>query len=204
MLLKYWTKNKNHSFISLDGEVWGVLPTRTLHHLYPFVSEIQISETQADELIALLEKRAWWMLTDYLAKSEHSEHDCRNYLRKHSFQEGIVDKCIGLCIEKGYLDNRRFAEIYIRSLLERGKSKRAILMKMKEHRLDASVAESLLAELDDGKQSREMLKEQIIKLMRKHHQEEPRKAKEKIYASLYRKGFSLDEIADAWRDLKNP
>lgn len=203
MLLKYWTKNKNHSFISLDGEVWGVLPTRTLHHLYPFVSEIQISETQAEELIALLEKRAWWMLTDYLAKSEHSEHDCRNYLRKHSFQEGIVDKCIALCIEKGYLDNRRFAEIYIRSLLERGKSKHAILMKMKEHRLDTSVAESLLAELDDGKQSREMLKEQIIKLMRKHREEEPRKAKEKIYASLYRKGFSLDEIADAWRDLKN-
>ncbi len=124
-------------------------------------------------------------------------------MRKHSFQEGIADKCIALCIEKGYLDNRRFAEIYIRSLLERGKSKRAILMKMKEHRLDASVAESLLAELDDGKQSREMLKEQIIKLMRKHHEEEPRKAKEKIYASLYRKGFSLDEIADAWRDLKN-
>jgi hypothetical protein len=62
MLLKYWTKNKNHSFISLDGEVWGFLPTRTLHHLYPFVSEIQISETQRNELIALLEKRAWWML----------------------------------------------------------------------------------------------------------------------------------------------
>ncbi len=182
--------------------MWGVLPSRTLHYLYPFSPEQEISDAQAEELKAALEARAWWLITEYLAKSEHSEHQCRAYLKKHSFHPSIADKCIALCKAKGYLDDHRFAEIYIRSMLERGKSRRAIIQKLSEHRIPPEALSALFEEQEEPQQSLDLLKEQISRLLWKHRAQEPRKAKEKVYASLYRKGFTLEDIGEAWRELQ--
>lgn len=181
--------------------MWGVLPSRTLHHLFPFQTELEISPAQAEELISLLEKRAWWLITEYLADCEHSEFQCRAYLKRNSFHPEITEKCIAVCKEKAYLDDYRFAEIYIRSMLERGKSKLSILQKLAEHRIDKSVVNQILDEQADPDQHLIQLKEQIARLLWRYRTEDPRKAKEKVYASLYRKGFSLDDIGEAWRGV---
>lgn len=202
MILKYWTKTKRLSYISLDNVVWGVLPVRTLHHMYPFAMEQEISVSQAEELFRELEKRAWWILTDYLAKAEHSEKQCRMLLARHSFHADIADKCIALCKEKGYLDDSRFAELYIRSLQEKGKSPRMISQKLKEQGIAGEIAQELLSALDDPAGREELLQDQISRLLYKYRELQPFKAKEKIFASLYRKGFSPEDIYTAFREVQ--
>ncbi|MCB5265920.1 MAG: recombination regulator RecX [Candidatus Cloacimonetes bacterium] len=198
MKLKYWKKSERSAYLSLNDEIWGVLSLRTLHRLYPLSCEAEISEAEAQDLISELEKKAWWQITEYLARAEHSEHQCRLFLGRKDYHKSIIDKCITLCKEKTYLDDARFAEILIRSLFERGKSKRAIIEKLYAQRIPPSLYEPILQELEDPEQNRELLREQIQKLLYKHRAQEPWKAKEKVYASLFRKGFSLDEIAQAW------
>ncbi|MCB5254004.1 MAG: RecX family transcriptional regulator [Candidatus Cloacimonadaceae bacterium] len=201
MKLKYWKKSEASAYLSLNDEIWGVLSNRTLRRLYPLASELEVSETEAQELISRLEKKAWAQITEYLAKAEHSEHQCRQYLGRKNYHNSIIDKCIELCKTKGYLDDARFSEILIRSLLERGKSTRAISEKLYEQRIPASLYEPILQELQDPEQSLELLKQQIQKLLFRHREQEPWKAKEKVFASLFRKGFPLDDITRAWDDL---
>ncbi|MCK9558501.1 MAG: regulatory protein RecX [Candidatus Cloacimonetes bacterium] len=201
MILKYWTKNKRLSYLSLDNELWGVLPTGTLHYLFPFAAELQIDESRTEELKNELRKRAWAQITEYLAKSEHSEYQCRNYLYKQQYHVSIIEQCIGICKDKHYIDDRRFATLYISALLERGKSRRAILQKLSEHRIPREICDELIQELDEPEQNLGKLIEQISALLHKYRDEEPRKAKEKIFASLYRKGFDLDMINEAWREI---
>jgi len=181
--------------------VWGVLSLRTLHHLFPFAAETEISDEAAQELITKLENAAWHQLTDYLAKAEHSEYQCRSLLKRKAYHPQIVEKCVFLAKEKGYLDDKRFAEILIRSLYERGKSRRAILMKLREQHISPQISESLVESLHDPENSISLLSEQINKLRFRYRDEQPYKQKAKIFASLYRKGFSLDEIASAWETL---
>lgn len=198
MKLKYWKKSERSAYLSLNDEIWGVLSLRTLHRLYPLSCEAEISEAEAQDLISELEKKAWWQITEYLARAEHSEHQCRLFLGRKDYHKSIIDKCITLCKEKTYLDDARFAEILIRSLFERGKSKRSIIEKLYAQRIPPSLYEPILQELEDPEQNQTLLKEQIKKLLYKHRAQEPWKAKEKVYASLFRKGFSLDEISQAW------
>lgn len=201
MKLNYRKKNERSAYLSLNDEIWGVLSLRTLQRLSPLSDEAEISETESQKLISELEKKAWRQITEYLARAEHSTQQCRLFLARKDYHQSIIDKCIRLCLEKGYLDDARFAGILIRSLFERGKSKRAITEKLYEQRIPPSLYEPILQELEDPEQSRALLKEQIQKLLFRHRAQEPWKAREKVLASLFRKGFSLDDIHQAWDDL---
>jgi regulatory protein len=204
MKLNYRKKNERRAYLSLNDEIWGVLSLRTLHRFAPPDQDLELSDQAAQDLISELEQRAWWQITDYLAKAEHSEHQCRNFLSRKDYHPSIIDKCITLCKEKGYLDDARFAEILIRSLFERGKSKRAIITKLYQERIPAAVYEPLISQLQDPALNQAQLIEQIHKLRYRHREEQPYKAKEKIFASLFRKGFGLDEITQAWDAADQP
>jgi len=200
MKLSYQTKNEKSraAYVSLDDTVWGVLDIRTLRSMYPFASMLELDEGGARELIGLLEKRAWWLLTEYLAKAEHSEHQCREYLTRKDFHPQIIEKCLKLAKDKQYIDDSRFSEILIRSLREKGKSKRYIIQKLYAQKIPESIYGKLLEEGIDPQSSLDMLMEQISRLRYRYRDLPLFKQKEKIFASLYRKGFDLDDIAAAW------
>ncbi|MDI3503364.1 MAG: regulatory protein [Candidatus Cloacimonadota bacterium] len=204
MKLKYWKKNNGTAFLSLNDEIWGVLSIRALQRLSPPDQEVEIEQKLGEDLIHQLQNRAWWQITDYLAKAEHSEQQCRNFLARKSYHPSIIEQCIKLCIEKGYLDDARYAEILIRSLLERGKSKSYISQKMYQQNIPPALYESILAELYDPSESQAQLIGQINKLLIRYRDEEAHKAKERIFASLFRKGFCLDEISAAWIAATKP
>lgn len=197
MILNYWAKNKASAFVSLDGLCWGVLPLSTLRHLFPF-GETELSEAETEELKELLRRRAWQLLLDYLARQEHSKLECNNYLKRHQFHPSIIESCIRQATEKNFLNDNRFAGLYIQSLFERGKSRRQIIVKLKEKGITEAIYEELLEELADPAAQRELLKEQIEALKYRHRELAPPKRREKVFSSLYRKGFSLDEISEVY------
>jgi regulatory protein len=200
MKLKFWTKHDKTraAYVSLDSTIWGVLDIRTLRSMHPFADEIELDETGSKEIIKLLEDRVWWLLTEYLAKAEHSEHQCREYLSRKDFHPSLIDKAISLAKEKKYLDDRRFAEILIRSLVDRKKSKRYIIQKLYAQKIPESIYAEHLEGAIDPEAGRDMLAEMINKLRYQHRELPLFKQKEKAFASLYRKGFELEDIAAAW------
>lgn len=204
MKLKYWTKHDKTraAYVSLDDTIWGVLDIRTLRSIYPFANELELDAAQESEIIKLLENRVWWLLGEYQAKAEHSEHQCREYLKRKEFHPSLIDKAITLAKEKKYIDDSRFSEILIRSLLERDKSKRYIIQKLYAHNIPESIYGDLLKEAIDPEDSRDLLTELVIKLRFRHREQPLHKQKEKVFASLYRKGFELEDISAAWARSK--
>ena len=65
-----------------------------------------------------------------LAIREHSAHQLLQKLQQRKIENAqeIIDECISL----GYIDDQRFAEIYTRSLLNRGKGPYYIYNKLRE------------------------------------------------------------------------
>lgn len=205
MKLKLWKKSERDrkAFVSLNDELWGVLSVKTLQSfLYPVPCELEIREDDAHILQKALRDAAWWEVTDYLARAEHSSHQCRALLARRFYHESIIRKCLELCSEKGYLDDSRFAEILIHSLVERGKSKRAIIAKLREQRLPSSLYEPLLEQLYDPKENASRLTEEISKLLFKYRELPKPSQKDKVFTSLYRKGFDLDDISAAWHQAR--
>lgn len=201
MKLTIREKNKRNSFVILDEIEWGVLPVRTLRHLFPFGDELEIEPDEAELLKEELEKNAWNMLVGYLAKAEHSSLQSKRYLKRHAFHNSIIERCVELCIQRKYIDDRRFAEIYVRNYLQKGKSRRYVVQKLYEFGIGSEISEELVSKLEDDELSASLLKEQIIRLLSRHKNEEPYKRKEKTFSSLYRKGFTMDEIAPIWNEL---
>lgn len=200
MKLRYWKKFETDRavFISLDEQLWGVLNLRTLLAILPFSEQEELSSETAEKLIDTMKKKAWWQITEYLAKSEHSTKQAIDYLKRKHYHPDIISECISLCTEKQYLNDSRFAEILIRSLLERGKSKRSILQKLHEHNIASSIYEPILQDTDEPEEYKDRIISLMSDLIRKHQDLPKHKCKEKVFASLYRKGFDLDDISAAW------
>jgi len=56
MKLTIREKNKRNSIVILDEIEWGVLPVRTLCHLFPFGDELEIEPDEAELLKKELER----------------------------------------------------------------------------------------------------------------------------------------------------
>ncbi len=196
---KIFERDKSSQII-IDNLSWGVLSDRTLLSLYPVPFEGEISPEAADELLALIEKQSREQLLKYLADSEHSSYQCREYLSRKHVHNSIIKRIVSDYLQRKYIDDSRFVRILITSLIERGKSKMHIVSKLREHKLPSELWEPVLSELYNPADSMEHLKEMVLKLRLQHSGLPENKVKEKVFASLMRKGFELDYIHTAWRD----
>jgi len=204
MLLKIKKKfeRDRSSQIVIDNLCWGVLGDRTLLPLYPIPFEGEIDAGAREELISLIEKHSREQLLKYLADSEHSSHQCREYLSHKHVHPEITKRIISDYLQRRYIDDARFVRILITSLIERGKSKMHIIGKLREHKLPSELWEPVLNELYSPADSLETLKELVLKLRLQHGSLPESKMKDKVFASLMRKGFELDLIHSAWQAIR--
>ncbi len=202
MKLRIVQKKKHSALIELDAGTRGTLPLRELPLQYPVGFAGEIGDVEWASLQQALEKRALNLLLDYLAKAEHSSHQCRNLLRRQGFETPIIERALHRCRELKFLDDARFAEQLISSYLSRHASKKAIGAKLREQRIPASIWEPLMQDLYDPAQA----VGDLLELMRKYcvrQRDLPRaKLKEKTFTHFYRKGFDLADIQAAWERLK--
>jgi len=57
---------------------------------------------------------------DLLARREHSRLELRDKLRQRGFEAGAIERVLDRLVERGWLDDERFAEAYVRGRCERG------------------------------------------------------------------------------------
>ena len=202
MILKLLKKSDKETkiWIYLDDELWGTLPARVLQRFLPLPFEEQVSEEEAEEIKSALIDSAKNRLLDYLAEFERSTRQCRNLLKRHHYHDSIIHPLIAEATSLGYLDDSRFAEILVRSLAERNKSRNYIVGKLFLQGITASIYEPYLEEYICKTDVRTYLAAEISKLKVRYRELPPAKQREKIIASLYRKGFDLDDIISNLRD----
>ncbi|MCK9610914.1 MAG: RecX family transcriptional regulator [Candidatus Cloacimonas sp.] len=192
-------KDKN-SLIIMDNEIRGILPDRILLTYFPLPFAGEIDGEQGKELLSLIEKNARQQLGKYVSAQEHSSVQCRQFLARKKYSAELIDTLLKEFQTKKYIDDQRFVQILIASLVERKKSKRAIILKLKETHLPTELWEGKLKEIYNSEEEKENLKEQFDKLLFRYRNLPLNKQKEKVFASLYRKGFNLDDIHTVWQE----
>lgn len=188
------TEKDYYASIYLDNHKWGVLPRKALHSFFDQIVPSELDENEAHALIELLRNFALEKLLDYLAKFERCTYLARSYLQRYGFDRSIIDYCIGEALAKGFVDDNRFAEIYIRSFAQSGKSRKQISTKLRTLQIPLAVFEQFLDEYLDKDNQILAITEEINKLLHNTQGLAPRKRREKILGSLYRKGFEISSV----------
>lgn len=192
------TEAPRTAIIELDKEVWGTLPMRVLLPFMGLEQAGEIAEDKRNELIELIYQHHRAGLFDYLAKSEHSEWQCKLFLKRKLLHRNLIDRMIDEATDKNFLSNDRYAEILIRSLAEMGKSRRYIISKLQLQRIPSTLYEPYLQEYLQRDDSLSRLQAEVKSILLRYRDLPLIKQKEKVFTSLYRKGWEMDLIRDAW------
>ena len=150
----------------------------------------------------------------YLARYEVSIHQFENTMKRklsnfqHDLSETESIKFIDLIknemISAKFIDDKRFAEIKVRSMRRQGNSQRLIYAKLKEKGLSNDLIQSAIDIVDEGHEDAEMIaalkfiKKKNIGIYYKNEKinDETNEyiLREKWFGALSRKGFTLEVI----------
>lgn len=157
---------------------------------------MELSQNQYDEIIEdTIYRRAKQKALAILKYMDRSEFELRKKLKEAGYTEGIVDRTIEYLYEYNYINDERFALLLIKSK-KSVKSKMILRMELLKKGISKELLDELLQrEYEDSEDDPELtaIRKAIAKKTRNIEtlsQEE----KQKLIASLYRKGFQMDKI----------
>lgn len=134
-----------------------------------------------------------------LMKMDRTEADVRGKLSEGGYPQEAVDDAITYLKSFHYIDDMRYASEYIRCKSS-SMSRKQIGLKLSQKGVDKSMVEEAFTEFDEesGQDNRSAEKQLIRKLILKRCPQGVAdldyNAKQKLYAYLYGKGFSVSEI----------
>ncbi len=198
MLLKINLKNKSKTIyiISINDKACGTLPVKDLRAFVDCtILQQDISEDNLLLLKEQIEKYSWSKFLDYLSYRERSTRECKLFLKSIYLDDVLIEDFITRVKKLKYLDDNRFAELYVESLLDKGKSKQEIRNKLREKGVNSGEVLNLLDEMYDNCKQ-DILKKEIEKALRRYASLSDKIKKDKIIAYLYRRGFSYHEVME--------
>lgn len=127
-----------------------------------------------------------------LDKTISSKEQLRTKLRRNDFGDDVIDKVINLLVEYNLLNDVDYAKSYIASFKNK-KSIRELKYELQKRGISKEIITSIIEDIDD----KELEVANIEKAIRKYRDSEgniPVEKRQKIMASLYRKGYAKDNI----------
>ena len=156
----------------------------------------ELSERMTEEvLLPLLTKRARERIVKLLKDRDYPEAELRRKLELSWYPEQCIAEALKWARERHYVDDRRFAENYIRWNGE-GKSRRRLMYDLGQKGISRELAEELLEEMppDEEAQIRKELKK-----LNYRPENADLKERQRIAAKLSRRGYSWTQIENAMR-----
>ena len=189
-------KSKTISIISCDSENWGILSDKILQTILGNFHN-EISPEISKRLLTEIERFAWNKFLDFLSYRERSSGECKTFLSTKLFlRKSIQSKFIEKVISLNYLNDDRFAEMYISELLRKGKSQREISQKLFQKKISENIINQLLSEKFTPQKQNEIIQQNIKKAKQKYARFPEKEKREKILNYLCRKGFSYADIME--------
>ena len=155
-----------------------------------------------------------------LAKMDYASGDMRLKLRKAEFPEEVIELVISGLLDKGYLDDRRYAQNYVETRSQ-SKGKGMLRLELQKKGICAEEIELALETLSGQEEQNGaymLLKKKYLEWRREQSRLDARKEEDnpdygnsdlpdypsiqKMKAALFRKGYSGDVINRAWFQLQ--
>ena len=197
------SRNKSRVSIFLDGEIAFVLYKGDLRR-YGLEAGKEISGEDYDEIMReVLPKRALDRSYKLLLAKDYTERQLREKLENDGYPEEIIEKTVAQLKKEKYLDDARYAEnfIYFRA---KEKSKSRLFMDLASRGVSRDEAESIYERLLDAGDIDEE-EEAALRFLKKKHvnpSDLEYEEREKLFASMMRKGFSYDSVKRALKQME--
>ncbi len=134
---------------------------------------------------------------DLISRRLRSEREIRDYARRKDWNEDNTERVIDRLCERGYLNDERFAESFVRSRANtRNFSAKRMKVELQKKGVKPDIITNILAESDDYDEMA-ALRKMIAKKINKYDDER------KLVAYLARQGFKYDDIKSALVDDEN-
>ncbi|MFT4144076.1 MAG: RecX family transcriptional regulator [Mobilitalea sp.] len=182
--------------VYLDGEAAFILYSSDLKSIALKVDEELSAADYEDIINQTIYPRAIQKALAILKFKDRTEQELQRKLKEADYPEEVIARVIGYMKEYGYLNDERYTSLYVKNR-KSTKSKQFIKSELLQKGLDKSVINEVLeAEYkEDSEEDSELfaIKKAIAKKT-KTPQLLTFEEKQKLIASLFRKGFNINKI----------
>jgi regulatory protein len=150
---------------------------------------IDIDDSQLERLRRLSDERKIRDRTlEWLLSRPHSEREVRTYLLRKKVSSEVAESIVQNFTEKGYLDDKKFAEWFVAVRLRKNKSTRAIQAELTSKGISSQIVAEVMPAKNDTNLT--ALKNTLEKARTKPRYQDIKK----LTAYLLSKGFSYHDI----------
>lgn len=140
----------------------------------------------------------------FLGYRARSEAEVRARLKRDEWHEEVIERVIERLREQGFLDDQRFAEMWVEDRSNfRPRGARALRQELRQKGVDKETIETALP---DEERESENAVSALRKLLRSKERSwaklEERKQREKAIQALMRRGFQFSTAKAAWEEVK--
>ena len=165
-------------------------------------------EIDEDELKKLLLEEELSKAKNYvyriLARRMYTNKEIRNKLVEREYLDKIIEEVIATLERYGYLNDRTYAEEWIRSRMRsKPKGKIALRQELARKGVDKSIIEDALNQEFDESREMDMVLELARRRMKSYRRDEPFAARRKLQSFLLRRGFSYGTVKYAVDQVMN-
>lgn len=198
MIITHQRGRGNKIHILLDGEYTATTDANFWADHY--ISDgTEISEEEWQALLSEINyKKALNKCSDFLSRRDHSVKELKTKLLR-TVDEQSADRAINRYLKAGYLDDERFCRSLIEYLINNKKySVSHIKQECFKRGIDRNIVDAALTEFEFDSV------DTIVQLIENKYSSKLRQenGKEKVIASLQRKGFSYSDIKSAFYRLE--
>lgn len=184
--------------IVIDGDEWGEIHTSIFGQRPSLPDEISSLAEWSQVFQSLEYKHARHYALKRLGERAFYSAELAKSLRERLVSPPVIDQVIQHCQELGCLNDEEWIDAFVRGQLRRRSSVRAIAWKLQGKGVPPTQAKKAA----EGKISPSNEKESIQRLLQTRYRSrdlQNRHEREKVFASLMRKGFNLDVIREVMK-----
>ena len=185
--------------IEIDGQPAFVLYKGELFR-YHLEQDREIEECIYTEIVdEILTKRAKLRAMHLLQKMDRTKWELERKLQESGYPQVVVKRALEYVESFHYIDDKRYAAIYIQSQKTK-KGKARIKMELMRKGISAELIAEVFSETENEIDTREAIRSLIEKKC-SYSEEMDEKEKRRLYGVLLRRGFSSSDILSVFREI---
>lgn len=194
-----YSKNKYKVF--LNDAFAFVLYKGDLRH-YGIEIGQELNDEDIDKIYSeVLLKRAKLRAMHLLEKRDYTVKSMKDKLKENLYPASVIDEAVDYVVGYHYIDDERYARAYINSHIS-SMSRRQIIDKLRLKGVSEDIIENCID--DYLEENGDVFDEQLNRLMTKclgdaNPSELGYNDRQKLFAKLFRKGYSVEKIEKAFR-----
>lgn len=193
MQIELQRKNQQQFIITIDGDPWQEI------HKHIFGRKFSLPDTSIpfSEWETKFRKMEYTGAFQYALRRLSKYSECSTGLQKKLEMKSVcqetIEKVITECQRLGFLNDQAWIESFIRRQLNQNKGPQSILQKLYQKGIPQNIAKEALAQFDNEEEEQRRIKDLLTTRYKKRNLSDF-KERQKVIASLIRKGFSLETI----------